>query len=383
MMLRLLSLLALFLAGAAQAAPAVPEPPPLDAKSYVLMDAASGQVLAARDPDARMEPASLTKLMTLYVAFDELKKGRVTRDDEVLVSEKAWRQGYSSRESRMFIEVGKRVRFDALLHGVIIQSGNDASVAVAEHIAGSEELFAGLMNQHARTLGLANSHFMNATGIPHPELYTTARDVALLARALVRDFPEDYALFKEKEFTYNSITQPNRNLLLWRDPTVDGIKTGHTEAAGFCLASSALREGRRLIAIVMGSKDAESRARASLTLLNYGFRFFETYELTPANTTVASVRVWKGEEREVALGLAAPLVVTVPRGMRERVQVQAQMEPSPFAPVAAGQRLGTLTIALDGKALRTEPLIALRAMPEGNLWRQLSDEVRLRLGRSS
>jgi len=365
------------LAAVTAAAAPIPDSPVLKARSYALMDYETGQLIAASEPDKQIEPASLTKLMTLYIAFDQIKGGHLKRADEVLVSEKAWRQGMDSKESRMFIEVGKRVVLDDLLHGIVIQSGNDATVAVAEHIAGTEDAFVSLMNQYARKLGMTHSHYANATGVPDPQLYTSAHDVATLARALIHDFPEDYPLFKQKEFTYNKIHQPNRNLLLNRDPTVDGIKTGHTSSAGFSLAASALRENRRLIAVVIGMDSEEARAQGSLALLNYGFNFFETASLATARTPLATIRAWKGEDTELALGLAQPLVVSLPRGAKERVKLETKVNEPVYAPVAAGQVLGTVTASLDGRVLRSEPLVALKELPEGSLTRRLSDEIRL------
>jgi len=368
----------LLAASVASASAPVPEPPALQARSYVLMDYDSGQVLAAKQPKLRVEPASLAKLMTLYIAFDEIKTGRAKPDDLVLVSEKAWRQGMDSRESRMFIEVGKRVALQDLIHGIIIQSGNDATVAVAEHFGGSEEVFVGLMNQYAKKLGMTGTHYANSIGIPDPELYTTAEDVALLSRALIRDFPDEYPLFKEKEFVFNKIRQRNRNRLLWRDPSVDGIKTGHTESAGHHLAASATRDGRRLISVVIGMDSEEARAQASLALLNYGFRFYESVAAVAPGAPVTTIRPWKGAVTELPLGVAAPLTVSVPRGAGERLQVKPQVDGPVFAPVAAGQKLGTLTVLLDGRPLRVEPLVALAEVPEGGLWRRLTDEIRMR-----
>ena len=354
-----------------------PDPPPLKAKSYVLLDYTSGQILAAREPDLRIEPASLTKVMAVYVAFDEIRHGRVKPTDEALVSEKAWRQGMDSRESRMFIEVGKRVSVNDLLHGIIVQSGNDASIALAEHLGGTEETFAGLMNRYAKDLGLKHTHFTNATGVPDPGQYTTARDVATLSRALIRDFPEQYVLFREKEFIFNKIRQPNRNRLLFRDPSVDGVKTGHAEKAGYHLAASAMRDGRRLISVVIGMDGESSRADASLALLNYGFRFFETVPALAAKTPVTTIRAWKGETTELALGAANALTVSVPHGGKARLTITPQVNEPVFAPVAQGQPLGTLTVSLDGKVLRTEPLVALAAVPEGGFVRKLSDEIEM------
>jgi serine-type D-Ala-D-Ala carboxypeptidase (penicillin-binding protein 5/6) len=373
---------ALFLAAllalpAAAGAARLPEPPAIAAKSYVLVDHDSGQVLAAKEPGLQIGPASLTKLMLLYVAFHELAQGRIKLTDSVLVSEKAWRRGMDSKESRMFIEVGKRVAVEDLLRGVIVQSGNDASIALAEHIAGSEDACAGLMNRYAADLGLTRSHFANATGVPAEGQHTTAADVATLSRALIREFPAMYAMFKEKEFVFNKIRQPNRNRLLWRDPSVDGVKTGHTEAAGYHLAASAVRDGRRLVSVVMGTAGEEPRAQASIALLNFGFRFFENVPVLAANAPAVTVRPWKGTATELALGVARPLVVTVPRGLGARVQVQTRPPDKVFAPVAAGHELGSVTVTLDGEVLREEPLVALAELPEGNLWRRVSDEIEL------
>lgn len=277
----------------------------------------------------------------------------------------------------MFIEVGKRVAVGDLLHGIIVQSGNDASVALAEHLAGTEETCANLMNRYAKQLGMTQTHFANATGVPHPDQFTTAGDMALLARALIREFPQQYALFKEKEFTFNGIRQPNRNRLLWRDPGVDGLKTGHVQKAGYHLVASALREGRRLIAVVLGTGSENARADATLALLNYGFRFYETVPVGAAGKPLLTIRAWKGADKELALGLAGPLVVSVPRGARERLELKPEAAATVHAPVAAGAALGTLKVMLDGRELRQEPLVALKALPEGNLWRRTSDGVQL------
>ena len=375
-MKRFAAVAALLLPLSAAALP-VPDAPKLPARSYLLYDPESGQALAAKEPTLRVEPASLTKLMLTYVAFDELAQGRIKETDEALVSEKAWRQGIDSKESRMFIEVGRRVSVGDLLRGIIVQSGNDASVALAEHLGGTEETFAELMNRYAAQLGMANTHFANATGVPAEGQYTTAQDMALLCRALIRHFPERYALFKEREFVFNKIKQPNRNRLLWRDPAVDGIKTGHAEKAGYHLAASAVRDGRRLISIVLGAENENSRADASLALLNFGFRFYETVAVTEPRQTMLKIRAWKGADKELALGLAAPLVVSVPHGGRERLQLEPAAKGPVHAPVAAGQELGTLKVTLDGKVLREEPLVALAPLPEGNLWRRVTDGVQL------
>lgn len=354
----------------------LPSPPELAARSYVLLDFQSGQVLAERDANLRAEPASITKVMTDYIAFEELKQGRIQLDDAVLISEKAWR----TEGSRTFVEVGQRVKLEHLIRGSIIQSGNDATVAIAEHIAGDEAVFAQLMNQHAKRLGMVNTNYTNATGLPDPELYTTAYDIALLSQALIRDFPDRYPLFSEREFTFGTrgeIRQGNRNLLLDLDPTADGIKTGHTNSAGYCLAGSAVRDGRRLIAVVMGTAGTRERAQAAKALLDYGFRFFETASLFGADKPVQSARVWKGAVSQLNVGTLEPVAFSLPRGAGQALQVTAQVEPLLIAPIAKGQTVGSVTVASDGKTLRTLPLVALQEIPQGSWWRRLIDTVRL------
>ncbi len=356
----------------------IPDPPTIDAKSYAVIDYASGDLLVSSEADARVEPASITKVMTTYVAFDEIKKGRLHYDDEALISEKAWKQGIDSSESRMFLDVGSRVKIIDLLRGIIIASGNDASIALSEHIAGSESAFAELMNQYAAKLGLKNSHFVDASGLPDPDHYTTARDLALLGRALIRDFPQDYKIYSEKEFKYKiARPQPNRNGLLTKDPSVDGIKTGHTNAAGYCLLSSANRNGRRLIVAVMGAKTWAYREQASLELLNYGFRFFETATLLGPANPVTTVTAYKGTEDSVAVGTLQPISLSLPRGAKDRIQTQPQITAQAVAPIAPGAVVGSLAISLDGKLIRTEPLVALTAVPEGGLFTRLIDSIRL------
>ncbi|CAN5719348.1 D-alanyl-D-alanine carboxypeptidase family protein [soil metagenome] len=351
-------------------APMAP-PPRIDAAAHVLMDYHSGELLAEGNPDQRWEPASLTKIMPMYALAHELKEGNVALEDPVTISERAWRMG----GSKMFIEVGKQVSVKDLLMGVVIQSGNDASVALAEHISGSEEVFAELMNQHARRIGLKNTHFTNTSGLPDPNHYTTARDLALLSRALVRDYPEVYALSKIKEFTFNGIKQPNRNKLLWRDASVDGLKTGHTQGAGYCLAASALRDGMRLISVVLGSKTEKERGAATQGLLNYGFRFYETHRLYTANQALAQVRVWKGEPQAADVGLVEDLFITLPRRRHKDLKAAMHLEPRIVAPAAKGQRGGTLKINLGGKELMQRPLVLLRPIAEGPLYNRLLDEV--------
>ncbi|HEX4896645.1 MAG TPA: D-alanyl-D-alanine carboxypeptidase family protein [Solimonas sp.] len=354
----------------------VPQPPDVEARSYVVVDFQSGQILAERDAHMRSEPASITKVMTDYIAFDELKKGNIKIDDPVLISEKAWR----TEGSRTFVEVGQRVRLEDLIRGSIIQSGNDATVAIAEHIAGDESVFVQLMNNHAQRLGMKNTRYSNATGLPHPDLYTTAYDIALLSQALIRDFPDRYPIFSEREFTFGhrgEIRQGNRNLLLDLDPSADGIKTGHTESAGYCLAASSIRDGRRLIAVVMGTAGMRERAQAAKALLDYGFRFFETTQLFGPQRPVQNTRVWKGSVSELPVGTLEPVAFSLPRGAGASLRSQVQLDPLLVAPIARGQAVGTLTVSVEGKTLRTLPLVALQDVPAGSWWRRLIDSLRL------
>ncbi len=347
--------------------------PSLDAKSYILIDYQTGMVLAEKNPDEQVEPASLTKIMTVYAAGHALKAGLIKLDDNVVVSEKAWR----AEGSRMFIEVGKTVTVDQLLDGVIVQSGNDASIALAEHVSGTESTFADVMNQHAHDLGMKNSHFANADGLPDPGTYTTARDMALLAAALIREHADLYPRFSMHEFVFNGIHQPNRNRLLYRDNTVDGIKTGHTETAGFCLVSSAQREGMRVISVVMGTASDTARTEASAALINYGYRFFETRELYAAKATVATPRVWHGMSEQVALGVVKPVFITVPRGKFDKLKAVAQLQNPIMAPITAGQVLGKAAITLDDEPLTEIPLEALADVAEGSFFSRLYDDVML------
>ncbi len=353
----------------------VPDPPDVNARGYILMDYLSGNILAERNADAPLEPASLTKIMTSYVVFSEVKSGHLALDDTTRVSEKAWRTG----GSKMFIEVGKEVNVAELIHGMVIASGNDASVALAEKVAGSEETFAQFMNQHAARLGMTHSHFTNATGLPHDGHITTAHDMARLTRALIHDFPEFYPWYKEKKFAYNGIEQFNRNKLLWRDPTVDGVKTGHTESAGFCLVSSAINNGARLIAVVMGTESENARAEESQKLLNYGFRFFETHQLYTAGQVIEKRRVWMGESEELSLGIPEDLFVTIPRGQRGALQASMNVPRQIMAPIAAGQEVGRLVIKLQDETVADAPLVAMEAVEEGGVMRRLQDKVLLML----
>jgi D-alanyl-D-alanine carboxypeptidase (penicillin-binding protein 5/6) len=331
------------------------------------MDADTGHVIAADREDERFPPASLTKMMTSYVVEYEIAKGNIALEDMVLVSEKAWRTG----GSRMFIQEGTQVSVDDLLHGVIIQSGNDASVALAEHIAGSERAFADLMNQHARLLGMENTHFENATGLPAEDHYSTAIDLAKLGKALINEFPQHYALYSQKYFTYNNIRQPNRNKLLWRDDSVDGIKTGHTDEAGYCLVASAERDDMRLISVVMGSSSEEVRAQESQKLLSYGFRYYRTHALYEAGQVLRDEKVWAGSRDQIRLGVAENLAVTVPRGQTDQLEASIELDKVIKAPVASGDVLGQVQITLQGERVASVPLVALEAVPEGGLFKRI------------
>lgn len=350
-----------------------PAPPTLAAESYILMDFLSDTLIAEKDIDKKVEPASITKMMTAYVVFTELKNGNLRTDDLIRVSEKAWRTG----GSKMFIEVNKTVSVSDLLKGMIIQSGNDACIAFAEHIAGTEETFTDLMNQYAKKLGMKNSHFTNSTGLPSEGHYITARDAAILAKAIIVDFPEYFPLFSEKEFTFNEITQHNRNTLLWRDPSVDGFKTGHTESAGYCLVSSAKRNGMRLIAVVMGTESQKARADESQNLLNYGFRFYETNLLFKANEKRVNVEVWKGVEEGVDLGLQEDLFITIPKGEYKNLQAKVDVPNFLIAPIGKSSIIGTLNINLHDKVISSKPLVALDAVNKGGWWTRTTDSIGL------
>ncbi len=350
-----------------------PAPPIIGAKSYLLIDANSGFELASLNPDQRLAPASLTKLMSAYAIFHALKEEQVRLEDQVTVSEKAWR----TEGSRMFIEVGSRVSVRDLLMGMIVQSGNDASVALAEHVAGTESVFADVMNQYAVALGMHSSNFRNATGLPDDNHYSTARDLATLARAIVTEFPDYYKWYSIKEFTYGDIKQNNRNSLLWRDSSVDGMKTGHTDDAGYCLVSSASRDGMRIVSVVLGTASAKARLDGSQALLNYGFRFYETRLLYKANSKITTATIWKGLLESTDLGVLSDLYITIPRGSFDKVESVVNMKSVLLAPVALGQPLAELQINLYGANLITEPLRALQENPVGSLWQRMRDSVRL------
>lgn len=353
-----------------------PAAPSLGANSYILMDFNSRDVLVESNPDMRVEPASITKVMTSYVVFHELREGNIQLSDTVNISENAWRTG----GSRMFIEPRMEVTVEQLIKGMVIQSGNDASVALAEHLAGSEEAFAGLMNHYAEQLGMSGSHFMNSTGLPHEDHYTTARDVALLSVALIMDFPEYYPWYSEKEYSFNNIRQHNRNNLLWRDPAVDGLKTGHTQAAGYCLAASAMRDGMRLISVVLGSATETTRVSESQTLLNYGFRFFETVQLYKAGQELAQGKVWKGDADQIRLGIADELFVTIPRGRYEDLDAQVEMRPELVAPIGDGEAVGKISIRLENKEIASRGLIALEPVAEAGFFGRTWDGVSMWFG---
>lgn len=346
-------------------------PPALAAKAWALVDHATAQVLAEKDADARIEPASLTKLMTAYITFSKLKEGTLKPDQVVPVSTKAWRM----EGSRMFIEPNKPVSVDELIRGVIVQSGNDACVALAETIAGSEEAFAALMNREAQRLGMTNTHFTNSTGLPDPQLYTSARDLALLASAIIRDFPEYYSLYSLKEYTYNDIKQPNRNRLLYMDPSVDGMKTGHTSSAGYCLVSTARRGERRLISVVLGAASDTVRAQESLKLLNFGYQFFETVKLYSADEALSKFRVWKGKLNELPVGFLNDFALTVPKEAANKIQVSLESRQPLVAPLQRGQEVGTLTVAIDGKPLGQYPVVALQDAEVAGFFGRLWDAI--------
>lgn len=356
---------------AAEVNPPIPDPPRIAAKGYLLMDFNTGEILAESNADARLEPASLTKIMTGYTIYREVADDHVALTDQVLISENAWRTG----GSKMFVEVGKRVGMEDLLKGMIIQSGNDASVALAEHVAGSEHTFAGLMNSRAQELGMSSSNFENATGLPGDNHYTTARDIAQVTAALIREFPEYYVWDGTKEFEFNGINQKNRNRLLWRDSTVDGVKTGYTKNAGYCLVASAKRDGMRLISVVMGADGPEARAQASLELLNYGFRFYESHRLYPAGKPVETLRVWMGDVEELPAGPAQDVVATIPRGRYGELSAHLEKASDLVAPISKGARVGDIVVNLGDQELVRTPLVALQDVQEGSLLQKARDTV--------
>ncbi|WP_298184172.1 D-alanyl-D-alanine carboxypeptidase family protein [uncultured Pseudomonas sp.] len=358
--------------------PAIPSAPQLAAKSYVLLDAASGKVLVENNGDQRLPPASLTKLMTAYIATLEIRKGKIGEQDLVPISEHAWRTGgAASGGSTMFLPLNSQATVDDLLHGVIIQSGNDASIALAEYIAGSEDAFADMMNETAARLGMSNSHFMNATGLPNPEHYSSAHDMAILARAIINEDQQHYAIYAQKEFLWNNIKQGNRNLLLWRDKTVDGLKTGHTDEAGYCLVASAVRDGARMITSVFGTVSESARAAETQKLLTYGFRFFETRSFYKKGQELAQAQVWKGTARQVKAGLANDLTLTLPKGQLDKLQAGMVINPQLTAPIAQGDVIGKVQVKLGEELVHSADLIALEAVEEGSFFRRLWDSISL------
>ncbi len=355
--------------------PPVPAPPDVKAANYLLVDYHSNKELAAKDADAPVEPASITKVMTAYVIFRELAEGNITLQDTVTISDNAWRKSMGT--SRMFLEPRTQVTVEQLLQGMIIQSGNDASIALAEHIAGTEETFSALMNAYAAELGLQNSQWRNSTGLPDEGHYTTARDLVMLARAVISEFPEYYRWYSQPSYTYNGISQPNRNRLLGDGSGVDGMKTGWTDAAGYCLLTSAQQEDRRLISVVLNSPSGRTRVAASKALLNYGFRFFETHKIYGAGEEVTRERIWKGAVEQVGLGLQQDLYLTVTRGRYQDLAATMEVQIPLMAPASTAQAVGNITVALDGEALAQRPLFPLTDVDEGNLWQQMSDSVLL------
>lgn len=352
----------------------VPSAPGINAKAYLLMDYDSGYIITSDNADQRMEPASLTKMMSSYIISGEIDKGTIKLDDKVKISKKAWRMP----GSRMFVKVGSEVTVRELLKGMIIQSGNDATVALAQHVAGSEDSFASMMNQTAKRLGMTSTHFANSTGLPNPDHYTTAHDLAILARALIRDFPDHYQWYSQRVFKYNHIKQRNRNDLLWRDDNVDGIKTGHTESAGYCLVASAKRNNMRLISVVLGTKTDKARASESLKLLTYGFRFFESHRLYKANEQLSTVRVWKGDAEQLPVGLKSNLFITIPRGQYKNLDANMNINAQITAPIKSGDVVGTVDVRLGDKVYAKQKLIALSDVNPGGFVHNLIDTIRLK-----
>jgi serine-type D-Ala-D-Ala carboxypeptidase (penicillin-binding protein 5/6) len=352
---------------------AIPTAPQVDARAFILVDYRTDKILAAKDAVTREEPASLTKLMTAYIVFQELAAGKLKLDEQVMVSEHAWR----SEGSRTFIELGKPVSIQDLILGMIVQSGNDATIALAERIAGTEETFAQMMNANAKRLGMVGSHYENSSGLPSPQHYTTARDLSLLANAMIREYPQYYKWFSVREFEHNGIKQQNRNGLLEKDPTVDGLKTGHTDSAGFCLVTSSLRNGMRLVSVVMGSTSMKARENASGALLNYGFTFYDTKLVIKGGAVLASARVWKGQSPSVDLGIKDDLYLTLPRGQADSVKTATDVQPRLIAPLAADADLGTVRVLAGNATVATKPLHALKSVAAGGWWRRLIDTIRL------
>ena len=351
----------------------IPAPPALTARAYLLVDHNSGRALASLNENQKLDPASLTKLMTAYAVFRSVRDKRIGIEDPVVISETAWRTG----GSRSFVDLGDRVPLSILLQGMIIQSGNDASVALAEHVSGSESAFADLMNQYGKELGMRDTHYRNATGLPDPEHYTTARDILKVANAIISEFPEYYRWYSRKEFSWNGITQSNRNGLLWRDSTVDGMKTGFTDTAGYCLVSSALRDGMRLVAVVLGTDSPSGRERESQMLLNYGYRFYETRLLLPAGKALSETRVWKGEEQLAGIGVNRDIWVTVPRGTASQLKPTFTLPAQLLAPLDPAVEVGKVRVSLADRTIAEAGLYPVKAVATGSLWQQARDSVLL------
>ena len=349
----------------------IPKPPNPNVSSYILVDYDSGMVIAAKNPDLILPPASITKIMTSYLAFTELQNKTLDLKDEVLVSKNAWKTG----GSKMFIEVGKKVRIDELLHGIITSSGNDASVAMAEHISGNEETFAIYMNQMAESLGMTNTNYANSTGLPDEDLYTTATDIALLSRALIKDFPREYKLYSQKEYVFNKIKQYSRNKLLYLDDSVDGIKTGFTKKAGYCLATSAKRGSRRLISVVLGAKSTDQRTKVSKSLLEYGFRFYETHKIFSSNEELIQARVFNGDKNNISLGVIDDTYISVPRRQIKNIKKKFVIDRNLSAPVNQNEAVGYMAIELEGKIITTYKLFAMESIKEGSFYRKTLDSI--------
>ncbi|MEN9681141.1 MAG: hypothetical protein RLZZ627_1034 [Pseudomonadota bacterium] len=351
--------------------PQIPPPPAIEARAFILMDAKSGRILAEQNADDRLEPASLTKIMTAYITFQELSRNGLQLDDMVTISPEASK----AEGSRMFAEIGTAIAVENLLKGMIIQSGNDASIALAERIGGTEAHFAQRMNDTAQSLGMSNTHYENSMGLPHPNHYASARDMAILTRALINEYPEYYKWHSIKEFTFNNIKQANRNRLLWQDPTVDGVKTGHTDGAGYCLVASAVRNDMRLISVVMGTKSDQARAATNAALLNYGFQFYEARTLYKAKTRLTEAQVWKGAESQVPAGLLTDFDVTFPRGQYETLKATMEVDNKSVAPVHAGDRLGSVKVTRNDEVIAQQDLVALESVERGGLFKRLFDEI--------
>lgn len=350
----------------------MPGAPNIQGNGFILMDGTSGKILAEKNSNNRMPPASLTKLMSLYIISAAIKTGQIHLDDKVRISTKAWK----SEGSRMFIKVGDEVPVKELLQGIIVASGNDATVALAEYVAGTEEAFTAMMNQQAKILGMNNSHFMDSTGLPNKNHYSTAHDLAILTQAYIKNFPEDYSYYAEKWFSYNGIKQPNRNRLLWRFQYADGLKTGHTSEAGFCLVGSAKKDGMRLISVVLGEPSDDARTEDSIRLLTYGFRFFETHKIYNGNTSLIQARVWGGTKANIPLGVTDDFYVTVPTGQYKRLQASSDLNSPLKAPIVKGQAYGTLNVSVNGQVVASKPLIALDDDPQGGFFRRAADAIR-------